>query len=801
MKEVASIMISSDQDKFIKTRLSRISDRSTTVETVSQSSFILQKSCSYSGPHPVSLQIWNSDKPRHSQFKSDPLYRFPILNDPRSIYRVADSWILISKEDCTFIDEVDIKSTLKNLQAISPFKRGNYDEIINDIQLFAIDETFAEETKKVNQELFSDQFSNESATPTKKIGIKLPKKEDMWKINNFDQEIIQYNPHTTPASSIEFYSGTNIVQTIENTIDLTNDFENPKKIIDPRSSISSISSGSNLYQSEEFQKDFNESDFDLKRKNNVISSISEEDCYQISSSEEADMSNNLPSHMAELLPENSEEMSKNLFNSRYALSGLKINPATLRSSCSSSNGSTISADEGSIHITNRVFLQDCGATKQVMKGMCFQPTIFAKIPPKNLTNSDLRLSGQEISFGQETENIEFPDNFSPLYKKIVICELDEDDRYKRLEIVSSCTCAGFLSVPQLEFTNIEGKSKAFISFQSEKPQVLTSLLAPEILGSFISTPVSWITCGFEHCCLVTALGSVMSWGYGASGCLGHGNTNSYIFPTLITDLANKTIVYMESGAYHNAAISSEGELFVWGRGDVNQLGIGTRALSKDELGYVALRPLRNDYFFKNDIKVKGIACGEAHTLVLDSSGAVYSFGWAEFGQLGLPLNEVKNSSMANTCKKILALKNQKIIKIGAGSIFSAALSEYGQLFTWGNGEQGQLGLGNNIKSSQFPVTVDILDEFIIDFICGEYNVICLSESKKLYGWGQGVAGIFQNMQESYPVGSELICYVPRLLAEVEIAHRFIISKRSYYPKLHQKGFLSQSLLDDSDSIV
>jgi alpha-tubulin suppressor-like RCC1 family protein len=30
-----------------------------------------------------------------------------------------------------------------------------------------------------------------------------------------------------------------------------------------------------------------------------------------------------------------------------------------------------------------------------------------------------------------------------------------------------------------------------------------------------------------------------------------------------------------------------------------------------------------------------VALGEAHTLVLDNNGAVYSFGWNELGQLGL----------------------------------------------------------------------------------------------------------------------------------------------------------------------
>lgn len=55
------------------------------------------------------------------------------------------------------------------------------------------------------------------------------------------------------------------------------------------------------------------------------------------------------------------------------------------------------------------------------------------------------------------------------------------------------------------------------------------MLTPVILKSFFSgvSPVKWISCGFEHCIAVNENGKVFSWGYGASGSLGHGNYTSY----------------------------------------------------------------------------------------------------------------------------------------------------------------------------------------------------------------------------------------------------------------------------------
>lgn len=103
------------------------------------------------------------------------------------------------------------------------------------------------------------------------------------------------------------------------------------------------------------------------------------------------------------------------------------------------------------------------------------------------------------------------------------------------------------------------------------------LLTPNILKSFVSgvSPVTNISCGFEHCVALTASGSIVSWGYGASGSLGHGNFVSYTQPKFITlgGLENKKVSYVEAGGYHSGAITEDGELYMWGRGDIGQLGV------------------------------------------------------------------------------------------------------------------------------------------------------------------------------------------------------------------------------------
>ncbi len=54
------------------------------------------------------------------------------------------------------------------------------------------------------------------------------------------------------------------------------------------------------------------------------------------------------------------------------------------------------------------------------------------------------------------------------------------------------------------------------------------------------------------------------------------------------------------------------------------------------MGVVALVPLQVMFFEKLIQKqVQQVSLGEAHTVVLDAEGSVYTYGWAELGQLGI----------------------------------------------------------------------------------------------------------------------------------------------------------------------
>jgi hypothetical protein len=459
-------------------------------------------------------------------------------------------------------------------------------------------------------------------------------------------------------------------------------------------------------------------------------------------------------------PSCSESFESRGFNERFkALQALQVSKASLADSNSkfsnisqkSSDFSMSLAEEGKIQSIK--VTAESQASKNLWGAFHPKPDLF-RLAPKDLTslNSPFTSLVQEVTYYHPS---------SPIVRKLVFCRgvLDSQDT---LEIASSVGTSGFNSALNLEFSNIEIQNKAYADHsKSEK-----FLLNGQISRAISKNSAVWLSCGFEHCALVTSSGKIMTWGYGASGCLGHGDTLSAGFPRLVQSIKNETFRYVECGGYHSLAISDNSELFVWGRGDVNQLGLPHRLLARDEHGLVALKPVKLEAF---EAVVRGAACGEAHTLVLDEIGNIHAFGWADDGQLGF---EPDDSSQFWGIRKIPHQFEGHVVKVAAGLVFSACLTDTGFVFVWGSADKGQFGKEMERDYYSQPVKIKVSD--VVDLVCGESRVICLNGNGDVFGWGLGKAGHFSHDFVQFAPGSEVVCNSIKLLAETDVVHHVII---------------------------
>lgn len=213
---------------------------------------------------------------------------------------------------------------------------------------------------------------------------------------------------------------------------------------------------------------------------------------------------------------------------------------------------------------------------------------------------------------------------------------------------------------------------------------ITQAVSPQCLNGPFSTKVSGVSCGNNFTLLWTTDGEAYSWGCGRHGVLGHGDTDDLHEPTIIPHFKDNGIkvVYMNAGFAHCGTVSSEGQLFMFGKGEDGALGLGSNP-PKQVKEPKLVRSLKG---------IKEVSCnvGEkhGHTLCVSTQSHVFAFGDGYKGKLGLG-DQDSRWVPAEILKE--NFNGEHIIHVSAGGIHSAAVSKEGHVFTWGCGSDGRLG--------------------------------------------------------------------------------------------------------------
>jgi len=131
-----------------------------------------------------------------------------------------------------------------------------------------------------------------------------------------------------------------------------------------------------------------------------------------------------------------------------------------------------------------------------------------------------------------------------------------------------------------------------------------------------------------------------------------------------------------------------------------------------------------------------IVKGKYHTLKLTIDGKVYGSGQSYFGVIGLG-----GSKSSEKSKLLPNLANIKIKQIASGMFHSLALSDIGDLYVWGMGFEGQLGLTSEYKIASSPRYLNFFYKVPVKFItCGHNYSLCITNDYRLWGWGENKLG-------------------------------------------------------------
>jgi hypothetical protein len=138
--------------------------------------------------------------------------------------------------------------------------------------------------------------------------------------------------------------------------------------------------------------------------------------------------------------------------------------------------------------------------------------------------------------------------------------------------------------------------------------------------------IAKIECGAFHNLALNRYGEVWAWGINDFGQLGDGTTSYATTPVKVVDLEHVKVADICAAGWHSLALTTEGEVYVWGRGEYGRLGLG------DKTGSSKLRPVKVKAMEGH--KVVQACCGGTHTMVLTSEGRIFAWGRGSFGRLG-----------------------------------------------------------------------------------------------------------------------------------------------------------------------
>jgi len=195
------------------------------------------------------------------------------------------------------------------------------------------------------------------------------------------------------------------------------------------------------------------------------------------------------------------------------------------------------------------------------------------------------------------------------------------------------------------------------------------------------------------------------------------------------------IVQVAAGARHTMMLSECGIVFSCGDGRYGALGYEEASQRM---------PRRVDKIAGCG---KSVSAGSYHSLILTDDGLVSSCGTGNVGQLG-DLLEIETSGGEEERGEAAMMRAEpqvipgcsNIIFITSGAFHNLVIDREGQVFAFGSGGHGRLGIGEEVEKVLRPIKVCGLDSSVIMASAGDYHSLFLTGKQEVFATGSNQFG-------------------------------------------------------------
>lgn len=258
-----------------------------------------------------------------------------------------------------------------------------------------------------------------------------------------------------------------------------------------------------------------------------------------------------------------------------------------------------------------------------------------------------------------------------------------------------------------------------------------------------------VACGAQHTSALTSSGRILTCGNNTAGQLGRAtedNQPSAVFEPITTGIATNGIsapcfVQVVAGRFYTAAITSSGEIAIFGSGLDCELQADKQLLARGDI--------------ESDERIVQLAAGAEHLLLLSNRNRLFAVGGGTDGKLGLESNLASAADARNDFERDKALHrdsavprlvampesalSEDIMHIAAGGKHSGFISASGALYMWGSCRHGELGIGRFQRAIFQPTKVRLpaANPFALAMSCGTAHTAVLTTNGRVVTFGNG----------------------------------------------------------------
>jgi alpha-tubulin suppressor-like RCC1 family protein len=235
---------------------------------------------------------------------------------------------------------------------------------------------------------------------------------------------------------------------------------------------------------------------------------------------------------------------------------------------------------------------------------------------------------------------------------------------------------------------------------------------------------SKVSAGTNHNMAIKTDGTLWGWGQATTGKLGDNTTTTKSSPVQI---GTRTWTNVYSGENHTIAIRTDGTLWAWGSNNNGQLGDNTGVNKSSPVQIGTLNNWSSASTTKNDFSY-------ANTAAIKTDGTLWIWGQNNYGNLG---NNTVTFTYRSSPVQLGTETNWASVSVHTHVL---ALKTNGTIWSWGNNDGGQLGIGdiapvNNHRSS--PVQIGTLNTWSKIF-AGNRSSFAIKTDGTLWGWGDNI---------------------------------------------------------------